>query len=495
MESPSLSMPTDLLQRVRRASRDGLRSFLAAAGTFGTLVLLSPWAGEPLGVYVLGVVVAFSLDRVGKGQERAVLLVALPVVTAGVAAVGGLMRAEPPLGSALFVGLVFLSVHLRRYGPRASAAGRLMTLPLLAMFVSPVPVGDSARGTLVWSVVACLVAVAWHWGVSALVRGERAAAVPPPPPASGSSHTKLALQAAIALGLAFTAGHLLFPAHWSWTVVTALVVTIGARSRGHVLHKGVQRFGGALVGAVSATLIAGPLHDHPVASAVVIFAYLLAGLVLRQIDYAYWSFAVTSMLAVLYGLLGQAGPEFLAERLVEILLGTACGIVPAFLVLPIRTEAVVRRNLAHTLHALGDLLREPGAEHEQVLHQRAEGLRTAAEPLLARHRLSRLLARRTGRIFTRRPGLDASPRRARGELAEGVRGLLAGMERLDAGATPAPARAALRRNIGTVRLTLARRPAPDLVPVQAGQDPALTDLDAALRAVHAGLPAVPETPG
>jgi hypothetical protein len=491
----------------RSALFAGLRSYLAALGTFLTLAVLLHWAHESYGVLVLGVVVAFSLDRTGRGQERRTLLVGLPIVTVCVAALGALMREEPPLGSALFVVLVFASIHVRRYGPRASGVGRLMALPLLAMFMSPVPAGQDPRGIVVWSVVASLLAVIWNWIASALL----ARLAPPRPapaasasPAQGFVHTRLGAQAGLALALAFTTGHLLFPDHWSWTVITTLMVTIGARSRGHVLHKGVQRFAGALIGAFTATLIAGPVNGHPIVAVVVIFAYLLAGLILREVDYAYWSFCMTSMLAVLYGLVGQAGPEFLAERVLQIVLGTACAILPAFVLMPIRTEAVVRRHLSRTLEALGDLLKGPDDETKREFEQRAQALKVAAEPVLALRRIVRLLDTAFRRP-SRGPGLAecveslmscAGPITALAvQNAPAVDGAALDGAALDG----ASLHGALRRNIGTIRLTLGRRPAPEWVPVQIPPHPdprmrALADIDAALRSIHAGV-AVATLPG
>src|SRR5204862_6558251 len=69
-------------------------------------------------------------------------------------------------------------------------------------------------------------------------------------------------QSALGLALAFAAGQLLFPSHWAWTVVTAFTVSVGARSRGEVLVKSVERFAGALAGTTAATLATGALTGH-----------------------------------------------------------------------------------------------------------------------------------------------------------------------------------------------------------------------------------------
>ena len=49
----------------------------------------------------------------------------------------------------------------------------------------------------------------------------------------------------------------------------------------------------------------------------------------------------------------QAGTHLLDERLAQNLLGAACMIAPAFFLLPVRTESVVRRYARLTLAAVG----------------------------------------------------------------------------------------------------------------------------------------------
>src|SRR5205823_2889776 len=117
-------------------------------------------------------------------------------------------------------------------------------------------------------------------------------------------------QSALGLALAFAAGQLLFPAHWTWTVVTAFTMSVGARSRGEVLVKSIERFAGALAGTTVATLAAGALAANTGLAVAVILCLLAAGLYLREINYAWWAFCFTGVLAVLYGLLdGSSGPE------------------------------------------------------------------------------------------------------------------------------------------------------------------------------------------
>ncbi|GAA4561576.1 hypothetical protein GCM10023193_25040 [Planotetraspora kaengkrachanensis] len=453
------------------------RSFVAAAGTAVTLGVLASGERQSLGVVILGVVLAISLERAGTGR-RSLLVVPVAVVTG---LIGALMHWSPLPGEAVFVAAVFVSIHLRRYGPRAAAIGRMMLLPLVGLFIAPVPVGHDPWSALVWAAVASAVAAGW----TALTSIRAPAGEPVPERTTGSVHTRFAAQSATALALAFGLGHLIFPGHWPWVVISAFTVSVGARSRGHVLHRSIQRTGGALLGTATSTLVGVLVLGHGWLVAVMIFAYLLAGLILRDRNYAYWSFCVTSILALLYGLAapaGVSGVEVLGERLAAVVVGCLCAVLPAWVLVPVRTEAVMRKNLARTLAALGKLLEEPGEDGRREFDRSVAALRVAAEPGLAWRRV------------VRRPGLAdcVEPLASCGALV------------VDPGADGGPAgraaRGALRRNIGATRLALARRPVPELVPVAVLHPGSpLATLDRTLRQVHSTVSAAcvpaPSRPG
>ncbi|MYS21361.1 Fusaric acid resistance protein-like [Streptomyces sp. DvalAA-14] len=236
--------------------------------------------------------------------------------------------------------------------------------------------------------------------------------------------TRLAAQLTMAMAAAFAIGHLLFPQHWMWTVITAFVVCSAARGRGDVVHRSGLRVAGAFTGALTGTLIAHLVAGAPVAAVTVIFCYLLIGVWLRDLNYAIWAFCVTSLLAVLYNLNGERGTALLVQRPEGILLGSACAIAAAFFVLPLRTEAVMRGRAARALQALQDLLgavREADPEPAAVrrlarrIDRAAGDLNDASAPARA-HRLlkGRLLNGRLlgSRVLSRRvPSPGAVPRR------------------------------------------------------------------------------------
>ncbi len=197
-------------------------------------------------------------------------------------------------------------------------------------------------------------------------------------------------QSALGLALAFAAGQLLFPAHWTWTVVTAFTVSVGARSRGEVLVKSVERFAGALAGTTVATLAVGALTGSTGLAVAMILCLLAAGLYLREINYAWWAFCFTGVLAVLYGLLDRSsGPDLLGVRLVESVIGAACAIVPAAVLRPIRTRDVVRKRIGDCLRRIRAAL-DAGATDVATargIEVAVEEVRKAARPALVTRRI------------------------------------------------------------------------------------------------------------
>jgi Fusaric acid resistance protein-like len=316
-------------------------------------------------------------------------------------------------------------------------------------------------------------------------------AAPAPPRARAGRRvqptTRLALQLGTAMAVAFVVGRLLFPERWNWTVITAFVVCVGARSRGDVVYKSGQRIVGALAGALSATVAAHVTDGHPGLGIAVIVGYLVLGLYLREFGYLFWAFAVTSVLAVLYGMHGDSGSALLVQRPEEILLGSACGIAAAWVVLPIRSEAVVRRRLAGGLASLDAVLTglhgalgEPRADPGPLLRAARRFDRDVRElgTVLGPVRAHRALAAVVGR-----PGPAADRSDALGRCPSAVRELVDAAVRGEPDPALAAAVHASLRRARLARRTLAEpltgAPAPrrEATPVGGG---ALERIDTAL---------------
>jgi hypothetical protein len=417
-----------------------------------------------------------------------------PAVAPGAGAGGGAVGSAAPAISPTAVGVgagtgsgeVAHAVPAARGGDGAAGHdGESLPAGEGAAQGAPSPAGDPLAAALA-EVEATAAAV------RAIPARERPAGEPPRPPARKGvhPHTRLSAQLAVAMAAAFAAGHLLFPHHWTWTVITAFVVCGGARSRGDVVHRSGLRVAGAFAGAVTGTFVARLVTGAPPAAVAVIFCYLLVGVWLRDVSYAVWAFCVTSLLAVLYSLDGEHGSALLVQRPEGILAGSACGILAAYFVLPLRTETVMRGRAARALQVLQDLLaavREPDPEPAALRHL-SRDLDRAARDLADAAASAR--AHRT--LFARRrPGVATHAADWADTLA-----LCVSEARALAATAPGELAAARRqlgltaRNLGQVRRRLGHRPdaQPPRPPAGAGPAP-LYRLNAALTRLYAQLPA------
>jgi uncharacterized membrane protein YccC len=211
--------------------------------------------------------------------------------------------------------------------------------------------------------------------------------------------TKLALQMAVALGTSFVVGFAAFPQHWGWTVLTAFIVSSGARGRGDAAYKGILRLGGAIAGTIAAALLTHVWFPTGVAEACAIFGFLFLGLALRDVNYAYWAACMTLVLALLSHPGGSVDLSFLGMRLEAILAGAACAVAAAWFVFPIKTVAVIRRRLADALLAFDELVanahvsQEMRADKLAVVVHRLKELNEVAAPV----RWHRRVVRRSNR--------------------------------------------------------------------------------------------------
>jgi hypothetical protein len=298
---------------------------------------------------VLAVALAFVLARSGRTadtRERLTALVLLPAVAAVCALVGHLIAAHYAMGAAVFTAGISLPIWIRRYGPAATRAGTLMTLPFVALLVVPGPALPSeAQGALVswaWSALIGVLACASVWLVQGLADtygpwpAEPATAPSPRRPSRlrPRPSTRMAVQMAVAVAATFALGRLLFDHHWPWAVLTAYVVGSGNRGRTDVLRKGVERFAGACAGTLLATGVAAlGITGHTAVA--VMFAVLAVALWLRPLNYAYWAAGMTTALSLLLGYFGQDASSLLPTRLAAIAVGAALSVAVAWWLLPV----------------------------------------------------------------------------------------------------------------------------------------------------------------
>lgn len=173
---------------------------------------------------------------------------------------------------------------------------------------------------------------------------------------------RTAIQVTVAAGLAILFGQLVSPNRWYWAVITAFVVFITTNSRGELLVRAWQRTLGTLLGVLAGILVAAGITGDLGAELAVILCCVFLAFYFVGYSYAAMTFFITTMLGVLYGMLGVFSVSVLGLRLVETLIGAAAGALAAAVVLPTRTRELVRDNTAEFLGALDDFLRDTGTE-------------------------------------------------------------------------------------------------------------------------------------
>jgi Fusaric acid resistance protein-like len=304
-------------------------------------------------------------------------------------------------------------------------------------------------------------------------------------PAGLRPTTRTAVQVVVAGALSIAVGGLVVPGQWYWAVITAFVVFAGAASRGELLVRAWSRVAGTMAGLVAGVVVATLVSGHPVAQGIAVLLCVFLAFYLLPISYGLMTFFVTTMVGVLYGLLGRFSIAFLEVRLVETVIGAIAGAVAALFVLPTRTRGVVAESADAFLAPLAELLRDaaddlqagpevrPLAAAAREVDDRMHVLLASASPL-GRYRFGVTRARydrwrqlvTTGATATRRFARTVGPAAATSD---------------------ADTRARLAQLADTVadlaRAVAAQEPTADLVGRACMQEGTLVDL---VEAVHAG---------
>jgi len=286
--------------------------------TFACTLAACRAAGADPQPAIMAAFIALSLSlRTARSRAHPLLhAAALTAIAPLAAGTGLLLHASPPLGAAMFTAIIGCSVWARDWGGFAQRLGTLAALPLLAILIVPPPAQGAPGGPWVDLALVTgggLIALLW---VSAFQRLSARTGEPiggtPSPSASGagaarktaarpdsrlSVSQRLALQLTVALAAAFAVGLLAFAEHWGWTVLTAFIVSSGARGRGDAAYKSVLRLIGALGGTVAATLIGAVVAPRGITEAIAIFGVLFIGVLLREVNYTYWACCMTLVLA------------------------------------------------------------------------------------------------------------------------------------------------------------------------------------------------------
>jgi hypothetical protein len=226
--------------------------------------------------------------------------------------------------------------------------------------------------------------------------------------------TRQAIQVCIAASLAIVVGELVSPARWYWAVIAAFVIFAGTNSWGETLAKGWQRLLGTLLGVPCGVLVATLLTGHKTAELAGIFVCLFCAFYFMTVTYSLMTFWITTMLALLYGLLGQFSFGVLMLRIEETAIGAVIGATVAVVVLPTNTRTAIRSDARAFLTSLSVLIEISAAtmfgvqdsaspsEQARQLDRDLQQFRVTAKPLLAGvgGLAGRRSIRRALRIFT-----------------------------------------------------------------------------------------------
>jgi hypothetical protein len=363
---PAREPPSSLAATILSPLREAVVTMLAALATLACAMAIDPEVSPA----VLAVVLCLSfsrshLDHNLRGRLEAA--VALPVIGLVAAGVGTLLHRMPWAGAIVFVAGMFVSIWLRRFGPMTRRAGAMIALPFVAILTTPyVPTKHASHlMSLIIPVLVALLALLWvtalqtfarrvHWLPP--VKPMQAVAIAPPRTSTQrpTATTRLAIQMAVALGVAFVVGYVFFAERWAWIVLTAFIVNSGNRGRLDVAYKSVLRVLGAAAGTIAALAFSLHAGAHDAATIALILAAVFLGIWLRPLGYAWWALFVTVALALLQGFDGSAAQHILWLRLEEIVIGALIGIGAAWFVLPVRSTDVLRRRIADALAILSD---------------------------------------------------------------------------------------------------------------------------------------------
>ncbi|HWD05160.1 MAG TPA: FUSC family protein [Amycolatopsis sp.] len=170
------------------------------------------------------------------------------------------------------------------------------------------------------------------------------------------NQTRSAIQAVIGGGLAVVTGQLISHQRWYWAVLTVFVVFVGTSSAGARFVKGVRRTGGTLIGIVGGVALAFLVNGNTVAILALITVCVFGMVYMSRVSQFLMAFFVTSMLGLLYSLLGTFSIEVLWLRVAETAVGAASGLLAALVIVPVRTRAVMLDDIATVLDELHEFV-------------------------------------------------------------------------------------------------------------------------------------------
>ncbi|WP_216216950.1 FUSC family protein [Amycolatopsis aidingensis] len=213
------------------------------------------------------------------------------------------------------------------------------------------------------------------------------------------NQTRSAIQAVAAGGLAVLGGELVSPQRWYWAVLTVFVVFLGSATAGATFVKGARRLAGTLAGILGGVLAATVAGGDTPATVALILLCVFGMVYTSRVSQALMAFFITSMLGLLYSLLGTFSFGVLWLRLAETAVGAVAGVLAAMVLVPVRTRTVLLQDVAEVLDELNGFLRSATTllagtenmnviERSRALDRAVARVRATIEPLTHRVNLS-----------------------------------------------------------------------------------------------------------
>lgn len=189
--------------------------------------------------------------------------------------------------------------------------------------------------------------------------------------------TKAAIQVAVATSAATLLGELISPDRWYWAVLTAFLVFTGVSTRGEILTRAGHRVVGTIAGVVAGVLLSSLVGQNAPLQLVLLVVCVFCAFYLVTVAYAWLTFFVTVLLAMLYGLLGDFSVRVLEVRILETAAGGLVGIASAYLIFSTGTRSTFVEKVTTYLDEMSQLVDAgiesvvaPGGDTELVAETR-----------------------------------------------------------------------------------------------------------------------------
>jgi uncharacterized membrane protein YccC len=168
--------------------------------------------------------------------------------------------------------------------------------------------------------------------------------------------SRAAIQMGLALAIATLIGDVVSPSRYYWAVIAVFITFMGANTSGEQVRKALYRVSGTVVGIVVGSLAVDAVGHHTDWSLAVILVALFFGFYLMRISNTFFVIAITVVVSQMYQELHEFTYSLLLYRLAETALGAVVTIVVVLLVVPLRTQRVLRVAFRNHIRAIGVLV-------------------------------------------------------------------------------------------------------------------------------------------